>query len=174
VEIGLTQIYTGDGKGKTTAVAGMLLRSLAAGYKVVVFQFLKGSKSGEIVMLEKLGVEVHLFNSQNKFTWSMTVAELDLLKQEVAHGLANARQCLKNGEYDIVFCDEIINALTRGFIETRDLLDLIQVKSSNTELIMTGRNAPDELIEKANLVSEIKAVKHPFEKGIPSRRGIED
>lgn len=173
MELGLTQIYTGDGKGKTTATIGMALRSLRLNFKVAVFQFMKGEKTGEIVTIEELGAEVHMLNAQNKFTWNMNEAELQVLRNECQDGLKKVKHMAASGEYDMIICDEIINAINSKLVSNEDVLDLIAVKNKHTELTLSGRNASPALMEAADLVSEIQCIKHPFEKGIPSRKGIE-
>ena len=172
---GLVQIYTGDGKGKTTAAAGLAMRAAGRGLKVVFIQFLKSGDSGEIMLMEKNIHEIKMmrFNSQDKFIWNMSEGELDLLGKETREGLDAAVKIAESGSCDILILDEIFGALKNGFISVNDILILIKKKESGVELVLTGRDAPAEIIKEAHLVTEMRKVKHPFDAGIKARRGIE-
>jgi cob(I)alamin adenosyltransferase len=172
---GLVQVYTGDGKGKTTAAAGLALRAAGRGLKVVFIQFLKHSDSGEIMLIEKSipEIQVKRFCSQSKFIWNMNNDEREILKTETRKGFAEALNIAAEGECDILILDEILGSCRNGFVNAEEILNMIKMKSEGVELILTGRDAPSEIIEAADLVTEMKNIKHPYEAGIGSRDGIE-
>ncbi len=167
---GLVHIYTGDGKGKTTAAMGLACRAVGAGLKVLVVQFLKGRDTGELSSLKKLGIPV-LRTEVTKFISYMTDAErADCKKQQEACFVEAKKQL---AAYDLVVFDEIIGAVAAQMLSLEEVLACVQNKPAGTELVLTGRNAPKELVDLADYVSEIKGVKHPFAKGIKARKGIE-
>ena len=172
---GLVQIYTGDGKGKTTAAAGLAMRAAGRGLKVVFIQFLKSDDSGEIMLMEKSIPEIKVmrFNTQIKFIWDMNDDERELLRKETCEGLDSALNISVKGDCDMLVLDEIFGARRNGFITTAEILNLIKLKGSGVELVLTGRDAPSEIIETADLVTEMKKIKHPFDIGIKARTGIE-
>ncbi|MGL4370083.1 MAG: cob(I)yrinic acid a,c-diamide adenosyltransferase [Spirochaetota bacterium] len=172
---GLVQIYTGDGKGKTTAAAGLALRAAGRGLSVVFIQFLKCGASGEILLLEKSVPEIKLlhFNSQSAFVWDMNDGQRTLLEKETREGLSAAEEIALRGSCDILILDEIFGACRSGFITADEILKLIHEKSGSVELVLTGRDAPAEIIEAADLVTEMRKVKHPYDRGIKARNGIE-
>jgi cob(I)alamin adenosyltransferase len=165
------QIYTGDGKGKTTAAMGLALRAVGQGLCVKIVQFLKGRESGEVTTLEKLGVEIRRVSAGSKFLWDMDEAEKAALRRdgqamlEVIHGWL--------GEADVLILDEALGALHGGGLLTLDELTDIIEHRGGTEIVMTGRNAPDELISRADLVTEMRPVKHYMDAGVNARKGIE-
>ncbi len=167
---GLIQVYTGDGKGKTTAALGQALRAVGQKMKVIIIQFIKGDRNcGEHYFAEKY----HLFdivqlNRGDSFT--QTLAELRLITEQT---LSFAEEILTKDEYDMVILDEIFVALSKKLITTSQVIALITKKPEKVELILTGRGAPLEVIQRADLVTEMVAVKHPFKKGITARRGVE-
>lgn len=172
---GLIHIYTGDGKGKTTAACGLGIRAWGNGFKVLMVQFLKGSETGEIKCFEKLG-ENFVFHRGRKikgFVWNMNEKQLQDTRNICLEDLQWVKQEVSSGKYNLLIMDEIMATLSNGFIKTEEILDFIENKPDNLEVVMTGRNAPEELIKIADYVSEIKAVKHPFENGTPARKGIE-
>ena len=167
---GLIHIYTGDGKGKTTAALGLALRAKGAGLKVLIVQFLKGRDTGELVPLRILEIPV-IRSDVKKFIPDMNHDELEQCK-------AGQRQCFqevykKAVDYDLVVLDEIFGAVSTGMINKDELLRFVRSKPESTELVMTGRDAPEELIGLADYVSEIRNIRHPYEKGIQAREGIE-
>lgn len=172
---GLVHIYTGDGKGKTTAALGLGLRAVGRGFKVLMVQFLKGADTGEIHSIQKLSPDfvLHRGTELKKFTWKMTDEEKKQAAKEQAKSLEYAEKELKSGNWDMVILDEVLGAISSGMLELNDVLRIVREKPEKPELILTGRGAPAELIELADYVSEIKAVKHPMEKGVPARIGIE-
>jgi cob(I)alamin adenosyltransferase len=172
---GLVHIYTGDGKGKTTAAIGLGIRACGRGKKVLLVQFLKGVQTGELFTIEKLKPDFEYYrNEENKkFTWNMNQEELEKMKENVESMFQYAAKEAMTGRRDLIILDEIMAAITSGFIAPDKVIDFVKNKPSQLELVMTGRNAPPELIQLADYVSEIKAVKHPFSMGTAAREGIE-
>jgi cob(I)alamin adenosyltransferase len=166
---GLVQVYTGDGKGKTTAALGMALRAAGQGLKVIFIQFLKGEPGGEHFIMEKCpAFEIRQFGKGDIFAKS----DEELL-DETNRALVFAKETIARGNYDVVILDEIFIAHWRGFISLQQILDLIRSKPEHVELVMTGRKAPYEVVKEADLVSEILMIKHPFNEGVRQRKGIE-
>lgn len=172
---GLVQVYTGDGKGKTTAATGLAIRAAGRGLKVIFIRFLKKNDSGEVTMIERNIPEIKFmkFNSQDKFIWNMNEEERELLKKETREGLTQAMNIAENGTCDVLVLDEIFGACRNGLIGEDDILNLIKVKQSGVELVLTGRDAPQIIIEAADLVTKMENIKHPFDSGIKTRTGIE-
>lgn len=166
---GLVHIYTGDGKGKTTAAAGLAARCVAYGGRVIFYQFLKNSPSGEILSLQKLGVKVLRPNKSSKFYYDMNDDEKIVAKNEVQDAIKH----IYDMEASLIILDEINCVLDLGIVKIDDVISLIKSKPKDTELVLTGRNAPLQLFDYVDYVSEIKCVKHPYDKNISSRRGIE-
>ncbi len=175
LEKGLIHIYTGDGKGKTTAAIGQGTRSFGGGYRVLMVQFLKGDDTGELHSIEKLGKDFQLkrFAALNNFYKFLPEEEKAKANEDAARGLAFIKAVLKQNEYNVIIMDEIMATLSNNMVALEDVLQLIKEKPEDVELIMTGRNAPEELIALADYVTEMKLVKHPFQKGIYARKGIE-
>ena len=172
LEQGLVQVYTGDGKGKTSAAFGLALRAMGRGLKVYVVQFIKGGFDyGELYVVDKLpNLKLKAFG-RGRFVTEKPPNKEDVKLSEEA--LALAEQVVKNGEYDIIILDEINVVLNLKLISLEKVLELIKNKPKHVELILTGRYAPSEIIETADLVTEMKEVKHPFNKGYKAREGIE-
>jgi len=173
MEKGLIQVYTGNGKGKTTAALGLALRAVGHGFKVFVIQFMKGNINyGELESAKKLFPYLTIKQmGRETFVSKTNPHPIDInMAQE---GFALAEKAIKNGEFDIVILDEINVALDYGLIALSDLLKLIGSKPEAVELILTGRNARPEILEKADLVTEMVERKHYHDKGIPARKGIE-
>lgn len=171
LEKGLVQVYTGDGKGKTTAAMGLGLRAVGAGLKVCMIQFMKGRRYSEIDAIEKLkGFTVVQFG-RDEFVSKKDPEKIDI---DLAHeGLEYAKKIVKEGKNDVVILDEMNVALSYNLIPLKEVLQLIKDKPSNVELIMTGRYAPEALIDAADLVTNAGEVKHPYQKGVQSRKGID-
>lgn len=167
---GLIHIYTGNGKGKTTAALGLAVRAKGAGLKVLIAQFLKGRDTGELESLRKLGIPV-IRSDMRKFIPYMSPDELKKCKTEQGRCFEDVRR--EAGSYDLVVLDEIFGAISTGMIDESEAAQFVRNKPEQTEIVLTGRNAPDEFIELADYVSEIESVKHPYGKGIGARRGIE-
>ncbi len=169
---GYVHIYTGDGKGKTTAAIGLALRAAGAGMKVFIAQFLKGKPSSEFIPLAKLSDSITFAQYGRDCLIKDKPTEED--KASAQHGLAESRQAIMSGRYDLVIMDEANIAVWFNLISVDDLLDLIKKKPAHVELVITGRKADPRLIEAADLVTEMKEIKHYYTQGIPARYGIED
>lgn len=175
LKTGLVHIYTGDGKGKSTAALGQALRSLGYGLRIYIVQFLKSSKlfSGEMESLSKFHDEVKLVRYHQVHPMFDPDSDEEQLRASVSEALDDARKAMLSGDYEIIVLDEINNALAEGFAEVRTIVEFISSKPEKVELILTGRNAAQEVMELADYVTEMKCIKHPFQRGIPARRGIE-
>lgn len=166
---GLIQVYTGDGKGKTTAALGLALRASGQGLKVGVIQFLKGIVGGE----HYFASHHHAFDILLVSTGDLFTKSAERLSEEVRQTLAYAEERMLKGKYDLLILDEIFIAVQQRLITVQQLLDLLDKKPEPLELILTGRNAPEVILKRADLVTEMRKIRHPFEKGIPARVGIE-
>ncbi|MFH1028337.1 MAG: cob(I)yrinic acid a,c-diamide adenosyltransferase [Pseudomonadota bacterium] len=172
LERGCTQVYTGNGKGKTTAALGLALRAVGRGFKVCVFQFIKGGGPyGEHLIAEKLA-PLYTIIQTGRPGWVNTgdITEDRRLAQEA---YAQAIELLTSGEYDLFICDEINGAAGFGLIDVDQILELITLRPERTELVLTGRNADQRVIEAADLVTEMREIKHYYKAGVPARTGIE-
>lgn len=170
---GLVHIYTGNGKGKTTAALGLGMRAAGSGMRVLMVQFLKGRMSAEEATIERLKPGFELFKNKqiDKFLWQMTFEEKEELRKSSSILFEHALKSADNK--DLIILDEIMAAIAANLIELEAVTDFIKNKPLHLELVLTGRNAPAELIELSDYVSEINAVKHPMSTGIPARKGIE-
>jgi cob(I)alamin adenosyltransferase len=173
---GLVHIYTGNGKGKTTAALGLGIRACGRGFKVLMVQFLKGAETGEMHILKKLEPDFILRRGTEvrKFTWNMNEEELKKAGAIQRELFDFAVRSAQSGGYNLLILDEIMAAMSAGFVPVQDVANFIRNKPEGLEIVLTGRNAPEELIAAADYVSEIRAVKHPMEKGIGARKGIEN
>lgn len=172
LERGCTQVYTGNGKGKTTASLGLALRAVGRGLKVCVFQFIKGGGPyGEHLIADKLAPFFTIIQT-GRPGWVNTkdIREDRLLAQDA---LQQARQLLISGDYDLFICDEINGAVGFGLIDVEQVLELIALRPEKTELVLTGRNADEKIIAAADLVTEMREIKHYYTAGVPARTGIE-
>ena len=172
---GLVHIYTGDGKGKTTAAIGLGVRACGSGMRVLMVQFLKGSPTGEVCSLQKLepGFKLYRCKETKKFTWDMSPEEKCRTAAEQSSILEYAAAAVGRGEVDLLIMDEALGAMSSGMLDKNAVIHFIKNKPHNLELVLTGRGPAPEFIELADYVSEIKAVKHPAQKGIQARKGIE-
>jgi cob(I)alamin adenosyltransferase len=172
LEKGLTQVYTGDGKGKTSAAFGLALRAIGRGLKVYVIQFIKGGFDyGELYVVKLLpNFKMEAFG-RGKFVTEVPPTKEDVKLAKEALKLAS--EVVSGGEYDVVILDEINVALSLKLIGVNEVTDMIRNKPEHVELVLTGRDAPPEVVELADLVTEMKEVKHPYTRGARSRRGIE-
>ncbi|MFH1189421.1 MAG: cob(I)yrinic acid a,c-diamide adenosyltransferase [Candidatus Omnitrophota bacterium] len=169
-QAGLTQIYTGDGKGKSTAAFGLAVRAAGSGRKVCIYQFIKGYTCGEHKALRKLGkIKIELCGR------GCFIKEKPGLKdvERAVRGFERARATINSGKYDIVILDEINVAMGTGLLKIADVLSAIREKPAFVELVLTGRRCPKSLLAEADLVTEMRKIKHPFDRGIIARRGIE-
>jgi len=170
---GLVQIYTGNGKGKSTAAIGQAVRAAGYGLKTYISQFMKEYPYNELNSLKYLNnwITIEQFGG-DEFVYKKELPdERELAK--VKKGLKTAKEKMLSGEYDLIILDEAIVAIYFKLLKTDELIDFIKQKPENVELILTGRYCPDELIELADLVTEMKEVKHYYQRGVKSRRGIE-
>ena len=171
LERGYVQLYTGDGKGKTTASLGLVLRALGQGLRPAVLQFMKADPTwGEIVSLKDLGVPVQQCGLDH---WVLAGKISDEDRAAAAEGFARARALVQSGDYDVVVLDELVTALFFELVPLRGVLDLIREKPARVELVITGRRAPDELVAAADLVTEMRPVRHYYDAGVEAREGIE-
>jgi cob(I)alamin adenosyltransferase len=174
VDKGLIHVYCGDGKGKTTAALGLAVRAAGRGYQVLIIQFLKSQDTGELHTLEKIpGITVLRSKKGFGFYFQMTDQEKEecrVVCNEIFHeGITMA----KSGQIDLLILDEMISTYNHDLVERQDVLDFLKNKPSSLEVVLTGREPAEELIALADYVSEIKKVKHPYDKGIKARIGIE-
>lgn len=171
---GLTHIYCGDGKGKTTAAIGLGIRACGSGKRVLLAQFLKGSTSSELTALRELrNFSVLPAPEHMKFTFQMTPRELEETAELCRSQFHRAVSAVNAGECDLLILDEVFGAISCGLLPDTLLPDLIKNKPQSLELVLTGRDPKPEVLELADYVSEIKKIKHPYDRNIPARRGIE-
>lgn len=172
---GYIQIYTGNGKGKTTAAVGLAVRAAGDGLKVYMVQFLKGGHSGELDSAKKLAPNFEIFRFEKKrgFFWTLNEEQISELKKEIQEAYKFCIDALKNRKCDILIMDEVMGALSNNLISEQQLLELMDSRPDNMELILTGRNVPEKIMERANLVTEMRDIKHYFNEGVPARIGIE-
>lgn len=175
LEKGLVQVYTGNGKGKTTASIGLGIRAYGNGLKVIMIQFLKSGVTGELNVLNKLGenFKVYRFEKEKDFTWNLTEEEKKELKKEIEEGFNFGKKVLQENMCDMLILDEVMAAINGGYINVEDVLELIENKNDKMELVLTGRNVPKAIADKSDLITEMKDIKHYFNDGVPARKGIE-
>jgi cob(I)alamin adenosyltransferase len=172
LERGCVQVYTGNGKGKTTAALGLALRAVGRGLKACILQFMKGGGPyGEHLIAPKLAPLLTIIQT-GKPGWVNTrdIGEDRQLAQEA---LAQAKRFLCSGEYDLLVLDEINGAVGFGLIDVEQVLELISLRPEHVELVLTGRNAHEQVIAAADLVTEMREIKHYYKAGVPARVGIE-
>ena len=172
---GLVIVYTGKGKGKTTAALGMVLRALGYDYKVCMVQFIKGSwHYGEMTSSKRLEPEFELTAVGKGFVGIMDdKSPIEDPKKIAAEALAIAKEKIASQKYNIVILDEINYAVNLGLVELGDVLKLIHAKPTNVNLVLTGNHVKDEIVEVADLVTEMREIKHPFKSGIRAKKGID-
>lgn len=168
---GLIMVNTGNGKGKTTAALGVAMRACGYGMRVIMLQFFKGKwKYGELRSAKKLET-LEIRPMGQGFTWESKDIEVD--KRMVREAWLAAVEHIGSGNYDIVILDEINYALSYGFLPIEDVVDFLKKKPEMLHVILTGRDAKPEIIEIADLVTEMREIKHPFQQGISAQKGIE-
>jgi len=169
---GYVHLYTGDGEGKTITAFGLALRAVGHGYKVIIVQFMKGRKDiGEYKIRDRLSPEYEIYQFGRKEF--VNLKNPDPIDRKLAEeGLRFAKEALKR-KPRLLILDEINLAVTIGLLKLSDVLSLLDEVPPETTVILTGRRAPKELIERADLVTEMREIKHPMRKGVPARRGIE-
>jgi cob(I)alamin adenosyltransferase len=172
VEKGLVAVHTGKGKGKSTAAMGMVCRAIGNGMKTGIVQFVKGAwETGEMKVFEAFPdlVEVHVLGEG--FTWDTQDREADIAAARRARD--QAKSMIEDPAYRMVLCDELNIVLRYGYLPMEEVLETLRNKPADTHVIITGRNAKEELMELADLVTEMKEIKHPFRAGIKAQAGIE-
>jgi cob(I)alamin adenosyltransferase len=178
LEKGIVQVYTGQGKGKTTAAIGLALRAAGRGNKVLIYQFLKPAgldlgerraikASGLPITIEAVDVPWDMFKS------SQDAAAVARAAEKIELACRRLAELARQKKYDVIVLDEIVFCLSKGLVKLEDIKRVIEGRDAKVELVLTGRGAPAELIELADLVSEVTCIKHPFEEGMAARAGIE-
>lgn len=168
---GYVQVYTGDGKGKTTAALGLAIRAVGAGYSVFIGQFVKGMHYSELNALKRFYPNVVVRQYGRGCFIEKEPTKEDILAAE--EGLKDMKEVIMSGDYNMVILDEANIAMHFGLIPVKDFVNLIEEKPEGVELIFTGRRAPEDILERADLISEIKEIKHYYTEGVQARRGIE-
>ena len=172
LERGFVQVYTGNGKGKTTAALGLAFRAVGRGLRVCFFQFMKGNGVyGEHISAGKLSPLLTIIRS-GRPGW-VNKKEITADRNAAQEGLARAKKLLISNEYDLMILDEINGATALGLIDVEQVLEFIRLKPEKVELVLTGRNAALQVIEAADLVTEMRDIKHYYLAGVPARTGIE-
>jgi cob(I)alamin adenosyltransferase len=169
---GLIIVNTGDGKGKTTAALGLAFRALGSGMKVFMVQFIKGKwKTGEKKMADRLAPDIEILPLGDGFTWDTKNPAQDIATTLKIWEVA--KEAIASGRYDIVILDEINVVMKLGYLDPQLVVDFLKARNPRQHVVLTGRGAPPALIEAADLVSEIVAIKHPYRSGIKAQLGIE-
>ncbi|NLE45435.1 MAG: cob(I)yrinic acid a,c-diamide adenosyltransferase [Chloroflexi bacterium] len=169
--VGYVQLYTGDGKGKTTAALGQALRASGHGLRTYIGQFMKGQEYGELTALRE-----HPMITIEQYGDVRCIHREEVMPEHIAQanaGLQRAREMMLSGEYDIIVLDEVNVTIWFGLLDLDDVLDLLNERPADVELILTGRRAPQALIENADLVTEMREIKHYYAQGVGARTGIE-
>ncbi|MBU6423167.1 MAG: cob(I)yrinic acid a,c-diamide adenosyltransferase [Chloroflexota bacterium] len=174
---GLVIVFTGDGKGKSTAAIGMALRATGHHMRVHVIQFIKGRwKSGEVEAAKRLLPDLTIERAGLGFTIERLRdprIPMDDHRAAAQAGIVEAREAVASGGYAIVVLDEILGAIAAGLVTLEQVVSLVDAKPPGLHLVLTGRNAPPQIVERADLVTEMRLVKHPYEQGIVAQRGVE-
>ena len=170
---GYIQVYTGNGKGKTTAALGLALRAAGRGLKTYIAQFLKGQPTGEIEAAKRLAPLIHIeqFGREGFITVKDGPDDEDIARAKA--GLSRALEAMLSGDYRIVVLDEINTAVHFKILPEKDVLDFLDKRPAGIDLVLTGRYAPASFIDRADLVTEMKEIKHYFDRGVKAREGIE-
>jgi cob(I)alamin adenosyltransferase len=169
---GLLIVNTGDGKGKSTAAFGMVLRAWGRGFRICVIQFIKAETGqwGEIKAARKLGIEWH--STGDGFTWLSK--DMDETIARALHGWEVAKEKIASNQYELIVLDEFTYALHYGWLDTDTVLDWLRLnRPPSLHLVITGRSAPEALIAQADLVTEMRLIKHPYDQGIKAQAGVE-
>ena len=171
MEKGYIHVYTGPGKGKTTAALGLGMRAAGAGFKVHMIQFMKGRRYSELDAVENLTNFTYSQHGRDEFVSKEKPAQIDI--DHAQRGFAHAKDVINNGKYDLVILDEINIAVDYNLISLDDVIKLIEEKPEKLELVLTGRDAHPELIKIADVVTEMLEIKHPYQNGVMARKGID-
>ena len=167
---GLVQIYTGEGKGKTTAAIGLAVRASGAGLKVFILQFIKNGDYSEIKILKKIkNITIKQCGRGCFIRTKARAIDVRCAK----NGIAMAGRSALSGKYDIIILDEINIAIKLGLVDIKEVINIIKNRCSSCEIVLTGRHCPTELFKYADLITDMREIKHPFAKGVKSRLGIE-
>lgn len=170
---GLIHIYWGEGKGKTSAALGLVLRAAGAGMRVLFVQFLKDGSSSEIALLERLGIETACCPDIQKFVFQMTEAERLQAGEEYSRLLSAAVSRCREEGFGLLVLDEVIPACQLGLVPETALTDFLRSRPSELEVVLTGREPSPALLKLADYVTEMKKLRHPYDRGIQARKGIE-
>ena len=175
VKDGLTIVYTGNGKGKTTAALGIVLRAVGYRKKICMIQFIKGTwHYGEMDSSKRLEPEFEMVAVGKGFVGIIDDKTPKEIHEKIAQEAAKvSKQKILSGDYDIVILEEINYAVNLGLVGVSDVLDLIKSKPGDLDLVLTGNHAREEIIQEADLVTEMREIKHPFQRGIKAKRGID-
>jgi cob(I)alamin adenosyltransferase len=169
---GLIHVYTGNGKGKTTAAFGIALRAAGQGLHVLIIQFMKAQSSGEVKALNATDLPITIKQfGRRVFFHSRTCEPIDIHRAK--KGLECFQSALTEGKYDLIVLDEINMAIAFELLSVQEVIEVIQTRPPSLHLVMTGRKAPDEIINMADLVTEMKEIKHPYSQGINAEKGLE-
>ncbi len=172
VDRGLLLVHTGDGKGKSSSAFGVIARAMGWGHQVAVVQFIKGTwKTGEREFFANYPQQLHWKTMGDGFTWNTQDRERDIASAEAA--FAQATEMMQSGEYDLLVLDEINIVLRYDYLQVAAVVDALASRSKRTSVILTGRDAKQELMDAADLVTEMREIKHPFQSGIKARQGID-
>lgn len=174
-ERGLVIVYTGKGKGKTTAALGIVLRAVGHGYKVGMIQFIKGEwYYGELTSSKRLEPEFEMIAAGKGFVGIIDDDHpIEDHQQAAKQALAVAREKLASGSYDVLILDEINYAVKLNLLSEQDILDLIASRPQKTTIVLTGNYAPEKVVQAADLVTEMREIKHPYQSGIKAKKGID-
>ena len=174
---GLLLVHTGEGKGKTTAAIGLAVRAWGDGFRILILQFIKGSwKYGELSTLKALAEidgRIEIRPTGIGFTRNASSEEMAVHREKARTALQEALTEMTSGQWDMIILDEINYALNFGLLEEQEVLELLSQKPTDLHLVLTGRNALPAIIDCADLVTEMRLIKHPFQKGIRAQKGIE-
>ncbi len=169
---GLIIVNTGDGKGKTTAALGLAFRALGVGFKVFMVQYIKGKwKTGEKKLADRLAPDIEIRPMGDGFTWDTKNPEQDIATTLKIWDVS--QEAIRSGKYDLVILDEINVVMKLGYLDPKVVVDFLKARDPRQHVVLTGRGAPAEIIEAADLVSEIMPVKHPYKAGVKAQLGIE-
>lgn len=169
---GLIHIYTGDGKGKTTAAVGLAVRAKSKALRTLYAQFFKEIKAGETTMLEQLGIETIVFEKVKSPFFNPSIDKTEL-RNEVKNALSHVAALFSENRFDLVILDEFICLIAEGLLSEDEAIHFIKTKPENMELVLTGRGASEKMIDSADYVTYMQKVKHPYKNKIPGRKGIE-
>lgn len=171
---GLIIVYTGNGKGKTTAAMGTALRAVGQGFKVLMLQFIKGTwKYGELESIKRLGPDFKIEPLGKGFIRSNSKLSENEIKENISESWERVKSEIMSNKYDMIILDEINYVVSYGLLPVDELLTLLDNKPDSLHVVLTGRDVHEKIIERADLVTEMKEIKHPFAKGIKAQKGIE-